>query len=103
MRHEPPPRLDHENFDVYRCALEFLRLALQLLSTLPRGESELRSQLKRAAMSIPRNIAEGAGKPSVADRSRYHRPNVNTNELCRVVRADAIRHQKERLRTTRDA
>ena len=70
--HEAPPRLDHENLDVYRCALEFLRLALRLLATLPRGESELRSQLRRAAMSIPLNIAEGAGKPTVADRSRYH-------------------------------
>ena len=70
--HEPPPRLDHENLDVYRCALEFLRLALRWLATLPRGESELRRQLKRAAMSIPLNIAEGAGKPTVADRSRYH-------------------------------
>ena len=70
--HEPPPRLDPENLDVYRCALEFLRLALRLLATLPRGESELPSQLKRAAMSIPLNIAEGAGKPTVADRSRYH-------------------------------
>ena len=69
---EVAPRLDHENLDVYQCALEFLSLALRLLSTLPRGESELRSQLKRAAMSIPLNIAEGAGKPSVADRSRYH-------------------------------
>lgn len=66
------PRLDHENLDVYRCAIEFLRMALAIVSALPRGESELRSQLKRAAMSIPLNIAEGAGKPSVLDRARFH-------------------------------
>ena len=66
------PRLDYENLDVYRCATEFLGLALRLASTLPRGESELRSQLKTAAMSVPLNIAEGAGKPSPADRSRAH-------------------------------
>jgi four helix bundle protein len=29
-------------------------------------------QLERAAMSSPLNIAEGAGKPSPADRARYH-------------------------------
>ena len=66
------PKLDHENLDVYQCAIEFLRLSLRFLGSLPRGESELRSQLKRAAMSVPLNIAEGAGKPSPVDRARYH-------------------------------
>jgi four helix bundle protein len=67
-----PPRLDHENLDVYRCSLDFLRLAVRISGSLPRGEGELREQIKTAAMSIPVNIAEGAGKPSVADRARYH-------------------------------
>ena len=69
---EPLPRLDHENLDVYRCSLEFLRLAMRVLSSLPRGESELRAQIKSAATSITVNIAEGAGKPSPADRARFH-------------------------------
>ena len=56
--------LDHEKLHVYRCAVEFLRLAFRIVAGLPRGEAELRSQLKRAAMSIPLNIAEVApGKP----------------------------------------
>ena len=61
-----------KNLDVYRCALEFLRLALRVASSLPRGESELRQQLKTAAMSVPLNIAEGTGKPSPADRAHAH-------------------------------
>jgi len=73
MSHDAEPRLDHENLDVYGCSLEFLRLSLRLVGVLPeRGESELRSQLKRAAMSVPLNIAGAAGKPTVADRARYH-------------------------------
>ena len=64
--------LDHENLDVYRCSLEFLALVFHLLVRLPRGEREIRDQLKRAAMSIPLNIAEGAGKPTTADRARFH-------------------------------
>lgn len=73
MSHDPEPHLDHENLDVYRCSLEFLRLSLRVVGALPeRGESELRSQLKRASMSIPLNIAEGSGKPTVADRARFH-------------------------------
>jgi four helix bundle protein len=66
------PRLDHENLDVYRCALEFLRLALRIVGALPRGEGELRAQFKTAAMSVPLNIAEGAGKPSALDRARFY-------------------------------
>jgi four helix bundle protein len=64
-----PPRLDHENLDVYRCAIDFL--ALRACAGLPRGEGELRDQLKRAAMSIPLNIAESCGKPPGADRARF--------------------------------
>lgn len=64
--------LDFERLDVYRCAIDFLHLATQLVGRLPRGESELKSQLRRASTSIPLNIAEGAGKPSAVDRARYH-------------------------------
>ena len=39
---------------------------------IPRGHSELADQLKRATISIPLNIAEGAGKPTAKDRSRFH-------------------------------
>jgi four helix bundle protein len=72
MNEDDLPRLDHENLDVYRCSLEFLQVALDVIGALPRGESELRSQFKAAAMSIPLNIAEGAGRPTAADRSRFH-------------------------------
>ncbi len=53
--------LDHENLDVYHRSIEFLTLALRLVGRLPRGEREIRDQLKRAAMSVPLNIAEGRG------------------------------------------
>ncbi|WP_438030113.1 four helix bundle protein [Sorangium sp. So ce233] len=64
--------LDHENLDVYHCSIEFLTLALRLVARLPRGERNLRDQLKRAAMSVPLNIAEGSGKPATADRARFY-------------------------------
>jgi four helix bundle protein len=38
---------------------------------MPRGYSFLADELKRAAVSIPQNIAEGVGKPKEVDRSRY--------------------------------
>ncbi|WP_437957264.1 four helix bundle protein [Sorangium sp. So ce119] len=64
--------LDHENLDVYHRSIEFLTVALRLVARLPRGERELRDQLKRAAMSVPLNIAEGSGKPATADRARFY-------------------------------
>jgi four helix bundle protein len=64
--------LDHENLDVYHRAIDFLTLALRLVGRLPRGEREIRDQLKRAAMSVPLNIAEGSGKPTAADRARIY-------------------------------
>ena len=72
MNADDIPQLDYERLDVYRCAIQFLRIAIGIIGSLPRGESELRLQLKTAAMSIPLNIAEGVGKPTAADRARFH-------------------------------
>jgi four helix bundle protein len=66
-----PKMLSYQKLDVYRCAVEFLALVAAILSKLPQGYSFLSDQLKRAATSIPQNIAEGVGKPTEADRSKY--------------------------------
>ncbi len=63
--------LSYQKLDVYQCAIQFLALVAVILSKLPRGYAFLGDELKRAAMSIPQNIAEGVGKPTEADRSRY--------------------------------
>ena len=52
--------LDHERLDVYQTSIGFLAIAFALVETLPRGFAELRDQLRRAATSIPLNIAEVA-------------------------------------------
>ena len=51
-----------QKLDVYRCATEFLAVATQLSEDTPRGYSSLSEQLRRAALSIPLNVAEGSGK-----------------------------------------
>lgn len=63
--------LAHEKLDVYRCAIEFLALACKVLEALPRGHADLADQLRRAAMSIPLNIAESAGCRGGGERRRY--------------------------------
>ena len=65
------PVLGHEKLDVYQCSIEFLALSNELLERLPNGYAFVADQLRRAALSIPLNIAEGAGKVTVPDRKRY--------------------------------
>jgi four helix bundle protein len=63
--------MSYEKLDVYQCAIEFIGLAIQLIEELPRGYSILADQLKRASLSLPLNISEGAGKGTKADCRRY--------------------------------
>ena len=64
--------LDFERLDVYRCAIDFLALAVRITGHMPRGQADLRDQLRRASTSIPLNIAEASGKTSAANRSHFH-------------------------------
>jgi len=60
-----------ERLDVYRTSVEFLALAWQLGEALPRGQSALGDQLRRAALSVLLNIAEGTGRVGDADVRRH--------------------------------
>jgi hypothetical protein len=53
--------LDYQRLDVYQCTLRFAALSFRTLEAMPRGHAEISDQLRRATMSIPLNIAEGAG------------------------------------------
>ena len=63
--------MSYEKLDVYQCSIQFLAIATELVTELPRGSRELSDQIKRAAMSIPLNIAEGAGKRTKPDCRKY--------------------------------
>lgn len=63
--------MSYEKLDVYQCSIQFLALATEITSELPKGSKDLADQLKRAAMSIPLNIGEGAGKRTKPDCRKY--------------------------------
>ena len=65
-------RYDHDRLEVYQLAREFNREVHALLAEIPRGHADSKDNLKRAAMSITRNIAEGAGKWKVADKVNFY-------------------------------
>ena len=59
--------MSYEKLDVYKCSIQFLSLSIELTQNLPRGHAGLADQIKRASMSIPLNIGEGAGKRTKAE------------------------------------
>ena len=88
-----PPKLSHESLHVYRAAIEFLVLASSLLERLPRGHGPLADQLRRAALSIPLNIAEGYGKRGRDDRARYYDiARGSAHECGAILDASSILH-----------
>ncbi len=64
--------LSFQNLDVYRCAIELLALAAPISGQVPRGFSSLAEQLRRAALSVPLNIAEAAGRTTELDAARHY-------------------------------
>lgn len=63
--------LAYEKLDVYRCSVEFLAAAGQLIEEMPPGTAVLRDQLERASLSIVANIAEGVGVRTPKERDRH--------------------------------
>lgn len=64
-------KMSYEKLDVYQCAINFLGLAIKITNDFPRGHAALSDQIKRASMSIPLNIGEGAGKRTKSDCRKY--------------------------------
>jgi four helix bundle protein len=76
------PTFPHSRLIAYHRAADFLVLADAVAGDLPRGRAYLADQLRRAAASIPANIAEGAGEFSPADKTRFYRIALRSAVEC---------------------
>ena len=65
--------LSFQRLDVYQRAIELLALTYDVVDRLPRGHGDRADQLMRAAESVVRNIAEGAGRWSAADSANRYK------------------------------
>ena len=61
---------DHEKLDVYRESIAFCGWVGEFLGTI-KSKAAVKDQLDRCSTSVPLNIAEGNGKFSPGDRSRF--------------------------------
>ena len=76
---------DHEKLDVYQVAIDFVALADDVVERLPRGRRYLADQLQRAAVSVPLNVAEGAGEFSPRDKKRFYRMGLRSATECAPI------------------
>ena len=76
-----------EKLDVYRCAAQFLAIVTTLSSTIPKGYGFLADQLRRAALSIPLNIAEATGRTGGDARRSYTMARGSTLECAAILDA----------------
>jgi four helix bundle protein len=83
-----PRRNDLHQLDVYRCALDLYRRIARIVDAFPRGEADLRSQMRRASRSVPFNIGEGVGKRGRARAAAYEIALGETKEL--IVALDCV-------------
>jgi four helix bundle protein len=90
--------LDHEKLDVYQCAIQFVAIAVPVAAALPRGHAALADQLRRAAISIPLNIAQGCGKVAGVDRAKFYAIARGSAMECSAV-VDVVRLLETRRET----
>ena len=62
----------HERLDAWRCAMELVEVIYKTTASFPAHEQYgLVSQMRRAAVSIPSNVAEGAAREGNREFSRF--------------------------------
>ena len=62
---------NYHNIEVYHLAYDFVVEIFKQMKNFPKEEHNIISQMKRAALSIPLNIAEGSAKASNREFSYY--------------------------------
>jgi four helix bundle protein len=63
--------MNHQKLKCYVRLIDFAKRIPNLIQMLPRGESYIIDQLKRALASAILNLSEGNGRTSVRERSRF--------------------------------
>jgi four helix bundle protein len=79
------PMLDHERLEAYQLARQHARESHALISQLPRGRSDVIDQYRRATLSLPLNISEGAGEFAPKEKARLYRIARQSADECSAL------------------
>ena len=67
-------KLNHQKLDVFNTARQFVSECYKMTNILPADEKfGMSTQIRRAAVSVYLNIAEGASRKSETERKRYYK------------------------------
>lgn len=84
MTERPPPAKSFQELVVWRKAHELVLAIYRHSAAFPRAEAfGLSSQLRRAAVSIPANVAEGFRRRGKPDKARFMNIAEGSLEECR--------------------
>ena len=62
----------HKKLDVWKKSIDMVTSIYEVTKSLPRDEDYgLRSQMRRAAISVPSNIAEGLTRKTIVDKLHF--------------------------------
>jgi len=74
---------DFEKLEVYKKGIDFVRKVFKLTEKIPRNyQYSLGDQLRRAALSVVNNIAEGSGKIYKKEKAQFYRIAINSAREC---------------------
>lgn len=66
-------RLNHKSLEVYQAVRELIKEAYKLsLSMPPEEKFNMVQQIRRAALSVKLNLAEGSSRKSLQERKRFY-------------------------------
>ena len=83
MENQNGYEFDFERLVVYRKSLEFVKSVFRITRELPREyQYSIADQLRRAALSIVNNLAEGSGKLSKKEKAQFYRVSLNSTREC---------------------
>ena len=75
--------IDFVRLEVYKEGLKFVKNIFKISSDLPRSyQYSVGDQIRRAALSILNNIAEGSGKIYKKEKSQFYRISLNSAREC---------------------
>ncbi len=76
-------KLNHKNLDVWKLSMNLIKLLYKLTDRYPKTEIYgMISQIRRAAISVSLNIAEGSSRRTSNDRKRFYE--ISSSSLVEI-------------------